>query len=730
MWRNPGEVAGDGIDNDGNGFIDDVFGINAITNSGDPMDDQGHGTHCAGTIGAVGNNGIGMTGVAWNVQLMALKFLSADGSGATSDAIQCIDYAISKGAHILSNSWGGPGGGQALEEAIARSRDANTIFVAAAGNESANNDVTASFPANSTVSNVVSVAATDRNDRLASFSNYGATSVDIAAPGVDIFSTYVNSDSAYQSLSGTSMATPHVSGIFALMWAQFPNATPADLIARLYATADPIPGLSGRVATGARANLQRALTQPSLAPVNDAFDQAVNLSGETSSTTASTTLATKETGEPNHVGNSGGASLWYRWTAPKAGTVTIKTTGSNFNTLLAVYTGTAVGALTEVASNANGTNSMVSFAVTQGTSYAIAVDGFNDARGSLSLSLAMPLGNDLFADAQTIVGEDILLFGTNSGAAAESGEPSRDGATAAASVWYRWTAPVSARVTATAYGNSGFDSVIGVHTGSSVSGLTTVGANDDYTDWLGTSRIWVSRTEFDAVAGTTYFIAVDGFAGANGDFALILTNGRNDSFANAKTLSSSATIGIGANRLATAEFGEPSHAGTGPNSTLWWQWTAPANTSVSIDTLGSDYDTVLGVYTGSSVNGLTTIASNDDDPAGEYNSRVVFDAVAGTTYLIAVDGFLYTTTIPFTQSYGVAFLTVTTTNTSPPSGRTVVVNVTDGAGTPSPVSVNGPGNASFPITTNSPAIFTLLSNLADNIFNFMQLPAPLPDAIQ
>ncbi len=263
MWHNPGEISGNGIDDDGNGYIDDVHGIDAITGSGDPADVCGHGTHVAGTIGAVGNNGLGVCGVAWRVQLMACKFLDPGGfgcSGSTSDGIECINYAIDKGAHIMSNSWGGDGPDPALQDAIEAARDAGIIFVAAAGNNSSDNDAAPFYPANYDVNNVVSVAATDRNDALAGFSNFGANTVDLAAPGVNVYSCYNGSDSDYTFLSGTSMATPHVSGVLALVKAQYPSDTYTQLIYRVLGNTDPLPSLIGKCVTEGRLNLQKALT--------------------------------------------------------------------------------------------------------------------------------------------------------------------------------------------------------------------------------------------------------------------------------------------------------------------------------------------------------------------------------------------------------------------------------------------------------------------------------------
>jgi serine protease len=242
MWINPGEVPGDGLDNDSNGVVDDVFGFNAIDGSGNPADDHGHGTHVAGTIGARGNNGLGVVGVTWRTRLLAAKFISSSGSGWTSDAVEVIDYARLAGARVMNNSWGGTGYSQSLADAIERTRQAGIVFVAAAGNESTSSDSSPFYPSCYPHDNILSVAATTRTDDLASFSNRGIRTVDIAAPGVEILSCGSSSDSSYAYMSGTSMATPHGSGAVALVRSQFPAATPAEVIERLLATADhPTP---------------------------------------------------------------------------------------------------------------------------------------------------------------------------------------------------------------------------------------------------------------------------------------------------------------------------------------------------------------------------------------------------------------------------------------------------------------------------------------------------------
>jgi subtilisin family serine protease len=263
IWINPGEIVGNGIDDDGNGFIDDVYGYDFVNNDSNPMDDNGHGTHVSGTIAAVGNNSRGVSGVNWSASLMALKFLDSTGSGYISDAVRAINYATmmrnqyNVNLRVLNNSWGGGGYSSALAAAIAASNNAGILFVAAAGNSTANNDASAQYPANYTAASVISVAASDQNDQLASFSNYGAKTVDLAAPGVSIYSTLPNN--RYGTYSGTSMATPHVAGVAALAWAYNPDATVAEVRNAILQGVDKISSLTGKVASGGRLNAYNTL---------------------------------------------------------------------------------------------------------------------------------------------------------------------------------------------------------------------------------------------------------------------------------------------------------------------------------------------------------------------------------------------------------------------------------------------------------------------------------------
>ena len=259
MWVNASEIAGNGLDDDGNGYIDDIHGINAITGSGDPSDDNGHGTHIAGTVGAVGDNGVGVVGVAWNARLMALKFLNESGGGSIADAIRCIEYATSMGASVLNNSWGGDSYSQALMDAIENAADVDVIVVAAAGNSARDTDMLSHYPSGFDVRNMVSVGSINRNGNLSVFSNYGQESVDLVAPGADILSTWGDEIDAYQTISGTSMATPHVTGILALQIAEYPSDSIYEQINRLLYSVDTRMQLEGVVRTSGWANLRSGL---------------------------------------------------------------------------------------------------------------------------------------------------------------------------------------------------------------------------------------------------------------------------------------------------------------------------------------------------------------------------------------------------------------------------------------------------------------------------------------
>ncbi|AOE49532.1 S8 family serine peptidase [Kangiella sediminilitoris] len=261
IWVNPNEVPDNGVDDDGNGYIDDIHGISAINDNGNPQDTHYHGTHVAGTIGATGNNGVGVVGVNWNTNMVGCSFLGSSG-GTTADAIQCIDYMVdltNRGVNVrvLNNSWGGGAFSQSLKDAIIAADNAGMLFVAAAGNDAVDNDQFDSWPANYDVPNVMSIASTTSTDAMSSFSQWGATTVDMGAPGSSIYSTVTGND--YNVLSGTSMATPHVAGAAALVLASAPNLTTADVKNILMSSGDPISSLEGLTVTGKRLNVENAL---------------------------------------------------------------------------------------------------------------------------------------------------------------------------------------------------------------------------------------------------------------------------------------------------------------------------------------------------------------------------------------------------------------------------------------------------------------------------------------
>ena len=262
VWANSGENCAacrtDGLDNDGNGYVDDWRGWDFVSNDNNPNDDNGHGTHVASIIGAVGNNGVGVAGITWDVELMPLKFLNANGSGTTADAIEALLYATANGADVTNNSWADAPFSQAMLDAINQADAAGSLFVAAAGNDGLDRDTYTDYPTAYDAPNIVVTAATDSNDLRAWFSGYGAESVDLGAPGVNVYSTWRLG--TYKFASGTSMATPHVAGAAALAKAAFPGATDVGLKALLLRTADPNASLAGRTTTGGRLNANAAVT--------------------------------------------------------------------------------------------------------------------------------------------------------------------------------------------------------------------------------------------------------------------------------------------------------------------------------------------------------------------------------------------------------------------------------------------------------------------------------------
>ncbi len=443
----------------------------------------------------------------------------------------------------------------------------------------------------------------------------------------------------------------------------FPGCASANSEVRFVATAgtsykiavDSTGGTSGRFALRLRGR-----------PANDDFANAqalpaaLNPNFPIGMSQATTDMATKQAGEPDHAGASGGQSVWFSWTPSSSGRVQVSTCThegpEDPDTLLAVYTGAAVDTLTPAASNddapapnCRASDSEVSFIASAGTTYRIAVDSKNPSHGRFDLQLEGAPANDDFAGAQTLA-PTLPSFATGSTkfTTKQAGEPNHAGEPGGHSVWFSWTPSSSGPVIVTACSyTERIVPVLGVYTGSAVNALAPVTGDPI----LGAScHATASGLEFDAVAGTTYRIAVDGEAGSLGLFSLEI-QGRpmNDDFASPEVLSPTPMTAGGINRLATKQAGEPNHAGDPGGHSLWFSWTPSSSGPVDISACGyaREMDTLLAVYTGSAVGALTPVASNDDaagSPPNQLcessrgNSEVVFDAVAGTTYRIAVDG--------------------------------------------------------------------------------------------
>ncbi|MCX6953909.1 MAG: S8 family serine peptidase, partial [Verrucomicrobia bacterium] len=522
LWVNPSPTS-----------LNDVNGANFVGGngrmiSGNPTDDAGHGSHVDGIIGAAGNNAVAVAGIAWKVQLMAVKVFPASGSGSVSDIAAGVNYAIAHGAHIINASYGETGSSgfsQTELSAVTAARDAGVIFVAAAGNEAANLDVARHYPASFSLDNIVTVGSTTRSETLATSSNFGTT-VDLLAPGESILSLGYTSTTGTATLSGTSMATPHVAGALALLKARFPADTYRELINRLLRGTDVIARYGGKAQNGGRLNLLGALTTTTNRPFNDDFAQRAHLTGDNFLVRSNNVGATAETdqGELLQSAGAGGTSLWWEWTPSTTASVRLTTTGSAYDTLLAVYTGSALNALTLVAANDNdGTalTSRIDFTAQKGVTYQICVDGRNGASGLTLLNLGTVPTNDAFASPAVLSGPSTGVTATNANCTRETGEPRILGFAGGTSLWYRWTAPRSGRFLFAAV-STDFDPLLAVYTGSTLASLTLVSSSDN----SGPSNSQTSSLcPFDAVAGTTYLITVDSKStSALGQFTLTLSD--------------------------------------------------------------------------------------------------------------------------------------------------------------------------------------------------------------
>jgi uncharacterized repeat protein (TIGR02543 family) len=698
------------------GFTNDLHGINAITGTGDPMDDVGHGTHVSGTIGAAANDGNPMAGVTWHVQLMGCKFLGQYG-GVTSDAITCIDYAAAEGARISNNSWGGGGYSQALYDAIRAAGQKGMLFVAAAGNDGVSNDTYPHYPANYPLNNLISVAAIDRFGNLASFSDYGIKTVNLGAPGVEIYSCYNGSDSDYAVLDGTSMATPHVTGVAALILSLYPTADLNEVRQRLLLGTVPLPSLNGKTTTGGRLDAYRALTitgrgqlqvavdppsganllagstQPVFVKVTDLFgvtdasvtaaipgvtnltflndgtppdvisnddtysamfDVPAKLSTITMTIEATATnkvgvtntvyynivppppndfftnaikvpnlgavypannlFATMETDEPAPDGNTNAAgSLWWVWSPPQNTNVFIDTAGSAVDVDLAVYTGAKLASLQTIAATnsvrAQHQPAFLSFNARAGQAYYITVAGIDTNNlGSIQLRVAPGGAPDQtppeafissVPSGSTVTNRILILSGS-----AVDPPPNASGL-------QQVNVSVNGALPASASGTTNWNSPVLLQSGLNTIQVTAIDQADN--------------TSFPATIQLNYFVQ----------------NPVNDFFSNPIILTGTNGMSSVITTNATREAGEPIHAGNRGGHSAWWSFTAPADGVLTLSTTNSSFDTLLGLYTGTVVSNLTTIADNDDAyPAAPGGFSYLDQAVrADVTYHIAIDGY-------------------------------------------------------------------------------------------
>jgi outer membrane protein assembly factor BamB/subtilisin family serine protease len=678
LWQNPspGTVTSYASVSESNGATemiaetDSQNGLNAVAKTGTPEDDLGHGTHVSGIVGAIGNNGIGVTGVAWSVQLMELKFINAQDSGATSDELPCIEYAIAHKVSVLNASYGDQAFSQAEMDAIQAAGKAGIIFVCAAGNAAENIDISPFFPADYPLDNIICVGASDARDNPVYFTNYGSGSVELFAPGDSIISTYNTSSSSYAELSGTSMSAPFVTGAVALLRSQFPADTYRETINRVLNSVDVLPSLAGKAQTGGRLNLATALSTAASSPPNALFANKTNLVGLDPYTRSNNadSPATPEAG-PAPLAPGAGHALWWQWTAPENAEVEIDTSGtgggqypggSTYATALGVYTGASLATLNLVASSTNfGTEpleggngaavpySEVKFHSSAGVTYQVNVQGQNGASGQTILAINTTPDNDSFSTPQVLTGPSASIHGANINASREGGEPLILGHAGGHSLWYSWTATKTGTAQVSGYSYD-FLPEAAVYTGTSVGSLTLVtsaaggalaGTSSDVSECLCT---------FTATAGTTYMITIDGeTTGDIGEFALTLDDSlwqgvTNDSVTCSPSVGPDGTVYVGSDDNSLYAYGttgtlkwsyagggifDTSSAAIGPDGTIY-----AGNTDGNVyalnpsGTLKWQYAIAQALGSGTSGNSITCSVSLGSD---------------GTVYTHGSDGNLY-----------------------------------------------------------------------------------------
>ena len=645
IWTNPGEVAGDGLDNDGNGYVDDVHGYDFINNDGDPMDDNGHGTHVSGTIGAVGNNSLGVAGVNWLSQIMGLKFLGSNGSGPISAAISALNYATmmrnNYGVNIrlTNNSWGGGAFSQSMSDAITASGNAGMLFLAAAGNAASDIDATPYYPASYNLPSMIVVAATDSKDAIASYSNFGANTVDLAAPGSSVLSTYPNA--AYATMSGTSMATPHVSGAAALAWAYAPDATYQQIKDALLNGVDSLPALAGLTATGGRLN------------VHNSLESLPDDAGDTLATARATRLLALTPGDhfvlsSAHLGDGAYAAKdvdFYQLTATAGSSITATTSaaqgGTAMDTVLRLFN--SAGNPAAINDNANGgAYSRLDYTFPTSGTYYLGISGAPNttyqpnsggsgiagSTGDYRLDVSLDNGNTMNEALAT----NLVLGGQFTRPSVILG----DGVNGNSDVdMFQFTAPVGSTlkaVTGLPVGGTPMDTFVRLFDGNG----NEIAFNDNAADLY-------SRLSYTFVTAGTYYVGVSGapnssysasvagsgVAGSTGAYSLELSLDVGDTLSTAVP---TGLAGAGSFSQAIASIGDGHYDGSDVDL---YQFTANANSVLlavtSQATGGTTMDTLLRVF------------DSDGNPLATETNAPVFSRLhylipATGTYYVGVSG--------------------------------------------------------------------------------------------
>ena len=500
MWRNPGDVPGDGMDNDGDGIVDDVFGFNAITGSGDPNDDNGHGTHVAGIIGAAANNGLSHVGVAWNVRLMAVKVADQFGFTTSADFIAGMHFAIDKGAKIINCSFGGSSYVQAEFDVLLKARTAGVLVVAAAGNNGANTDFPFApyhYPAGYQLDNIISVASLNRFDGLEPSSNYGRTNVHVGAPGVAIMSTDNAADNAYRLQDGTSMAAAHVSGVAVLVFSLTNTMTYTEARNRILFTTTPVPALATNTSQGGRVNAYRALTT-----VQDGLlEVTVNPAPGSTLLAGATVTFTVDVNDLLPVND-----------ASVSGTIPGVFTNQVF-----LNTGSAPDLV--AGDNRHAINVNVPAVATSNLTLTLIVAGAagkTNYTNTFSYRTATVPPNDNFPPLAKVPDSGGVVFGDSTFGSLQFGEPIHaDVPSVARSVWWNF-APTNSGPVLVDTAGSAFDTVVAVYTGSVLTNLTLIAATNDVPSNGRGGSIAQGFVTFNALAGTTYRIAVAGTSANSG----------------------------------------------------------------------------------------------------------------------------------------------------------------------------------------------------------------------